>query len=160
MRQSPMPGRRAPMNRGSGIARVSPIKPVRTTPAKRPAGRAPMPAGLAEMVLVRAEWLCDWCGRPIMGRPFSRQHRRAHGMGGRQGGELHTPANVIVLCGSATSPGCHNRAENDERDLAYDLGFAIRGEARRPEDVPILRHGLRLVIPGDGLWLPAEPLAA
>jgi hypothetical protein len=155
------------MNRDKPIERKipsprQPVEPATKKPKAR-TGRVPMPVALAAMVLVRAEWCCDWCARSIDGQPFSRQHRRAHGMGGRQGAELHTPANVIVLCGSATSPGgCHDRAENTkDRQMAYDLGFAIRGEARRPEDVPILRHGLHLVIPGDGVWHPAsDPLAA
>lgn len=129
---------------------------------KRAAGRAPMPKDLADMVLERADWSCDRCGRSVTGRPFSRQHRRAHGMGGRQGAELHTPANVIVMCGSATSPdGCHDLVENHERVEADLFGFVILGEARRPEDVPIFRHMTHWVIPGDGEWIPAEaPQAA
>jgi hypothetical protein len=70
---------------------------------------------------------------------------------------------LIILCGSANTPGsCHNFAENtgEGRAEAYDLGFAIRGEVRRPEDVPIFRHLRSWVIPGDGVWIAAEPLAS
>jgi hypothetical protein len=149
MKKTPMPPRTKPMKRSGELTR-------KVVKKKRAAGRAPMPKALADMTLERADWCCDWCGAPILGRPFSRQHRRAHGMGGRQGAELHTPANVILLCGSATSPGCHNRAENQERAEADRLGFVILGEARRPEDVPIFRHMTHWVIPGDGEWIPAE----
>lgn len=152
MRRSGPPKRRKPLGRSQKRA-----APVNAQPRRAKPGRAPMPEALAKMVLVRADWCCDWCAAPIIGRPFSRQHRRAHGMGGRQGGELHTPANVIVLCGSATSPGCHNRAENDQRAEAYRYNFAIRGEARKPEETPIYRHLSHWVIPGDAVWIPSDP---
>lgn len=117
-----------------------------------------MPAELAQFVLERAEWRCDRCGISIVGRQFSRQHRRARSAGGRRDGYLHTAANLVVLCGSATSPGCHNLVENRERAQAYAEGFAIRGEAQDPAEVPILRHGVEWVIPGEDGWLPAEPI--
>jgi 5-methylcytosine-specific restriction enzyme A len=120
-----------------------------------------MPKWLADYVLERAEGLCDRCARPLDELGFSRQHRRAHGMGGRVGAELHTAANVVVMCGSATTPGgCHNLAENKERAQCEREGFVIRGEVQRPEDVPILRHGIDWVIPTADGWLPAEALAA
>jgi 5-methylcytosine-specific restriction protein A len=152
--------RTSTLGRGTGMPRSALPCPSPAPKAKKPAaGRAPMPKWLADYVLERADWCCDWCGQSIVGQPFSRQHRRAHGSGGRAGGELHTAANVIVLCGSATSPGCHNRAENQGRALAYRLGFAIRGEARAPEEVPIFRHEREWVIPTAYGWRPAEPPA-
>ena len=121
--------------------------------------RSAVPAKLRAMVIERAEFCCDRCSRPLIGQMYSLQHRRARGAGGRSG--AHTPANLVALCGSATSPGCHSRVENERRQEAYEQGFAIRGEARRPEDVPIFRHLRSWVIPGDGVWIPAEePMAA
>ncbi len=159
------PGERG-LSRGSGMSRRSQLQ--RTAPADRAAkpaasrarrdgetvGRAAMPLGLGNMTLARADWLCDRCGRNLVELGFSRQHRRAHGMGGRVGAELHTPANVVILCGSATT-GCHGLVETHERAQAELDGWVIKGEARRPEDVPVLhwRHGL--VVPGDGVWIPA-----
>jgi hypothetical protein len=48
--------------------------------------------------------------------------------------------------------------ENQHRGEAYTHGFAIRGELARPEDVPIFRHLQAWVIPGDGVWIPSEPI--
>jgi 5-methylcytosine-specific restriction protein A len=82
-------------------------------------------------------------------------------MGGRAGAELHTAANVVVLCGSATTPGgCHNLAENAERARCEREGFVTTGEAQRPEDVPILLHGAAWVLPSADGWVPAQALAS
>lgn len=119
-----------------------------------------VPQKLRDMVIERAGWCCDRCGRYLPGQPYSLQHRRARGRGGRRVG-AHTPANLVVLCGSATTPGsCHFRVESRERTEAYAQGFAICGELARPEDVPIYRHLTHWVIPGDGVWIESEPLAA
>ena len=147
--------------RGQGMPRSTlpcPAPAPKPTKRKTP-GPVRMPKWLADYVLERSGWACDWCGHSIVGQPFSRQHRRARGSGGRAGGEMHTAANVIVLCGSATT-GCHDRAENQDRAAAYRLGFAIRGEAQAPEEIPLFRHGLEWVIPTETGWAPAPPLAA
>jgi 5-methylcytosine-specific restriction protein A len=115
-----------------------------------------MPKWLQVFALERAEHRCDRCGRPVTELGFSRQHRRAHGMGGRVGAELHTAANVVILCGSATTPGgCHNLAENAERALCEREGWVIRGEAIDPAAHPVLRHGVDLVIPTETGWRAA-----
>lgn len=113
-----------------------------------------VPKKLRDMIIARAEASCDRCAKYLPGQMYSLQHRRARGRGGRK--DAHTPANLIVLCGSATSPGCHNFCEQQNRAEAYAHGFAIRGEMRRPEDVPIYRHLQTWVIPGDGVWIPSE----
>lgn len=155
MKRSPFQ-RKTPMQRGQPIARV-PLPRVPSEPTSKPKRKTPppVPTALATMVLERAGWCCDRCGVSIVGREFSRQHRRARGAGGRREG-AHTPANLIVLCGSATSQGCHEWAEHSHRTEAYELGFAIRGEARKPEDVPVFRHLRQWVIPGDGVWIDAD----
>lgn len=123
-----------------------------------------VPKKLRDMIIARAEASCDRCAKYLPGQQYSLQHRRARGAGGRSG--AHTPANLIVLCGTANSPGsCHNFVENtgEGRTEAYALGFAIRGEAQKPEGVPIFRHLATWVIPGDGVWIPSsapEDLAA
>lgn len=158
MKQSPMPPRKKPMARSKPFEAKIPLPRQPSEPTSKPKRRntpPPVPAGLARMVLERAGWCCDRCGVSIVGREFSRQHRRARGAGGRREG-AHTPANVIVLCGSATSQGCHEWAEHSHRTEAYELGFAIRGEARKPEDVPVFRHLRQWVIPGDGVWIDAD----
>lgn len=92
---------------------------------------------------------------------YSLQHRLARGAGGRVGGGLNTAANLILLCGSATSPGCHNLVENTGpgRAEAYQLGFAIRGEITDPAVTPIFRHLAEWVVPSTDGWIPAAPIA-
>jgi 5-methylcytosine-specific restriction enzyme A len=116
-----------------------------------------VPRKLRDMIIERAQGCCDRCAKYLPGQQYSLQHRRARGAGGRKG--AHTPANLIVLCGSANTPNsCHNFVENtgEGRAEAYAYGFAIRGEARKPEDTPIFRHLQSWVIPGDGVWIPSE----
>lgn len=116
-----------------------------------------VPRWLREGVIERADCRCDWCGKYLPGQQYSLQHRRARGAGGRA--NAHSWANLVVLCGSATT-GCHGRVENTGpgRREGYALGFAIRGEVQRPEDVPIFRHCSEWVIPGEGLWVPSSPI--
>lgn len=115
------------------------------------------------LVIERAEHRCDRCALQLVGRPYSLQHRRARGAGGRRGHVLDTPWNLVLLCGSGTT-GCHGLIENQLREQeGYAKGFAIRGELVDPADVPILRHGRAWVIPsvddaGRGVWVPAAPL--
>jgi hypothetical protein len=65
-------------------------------------------------VLARDNWQCVSCGFPVGGACtwWSLQHRKARGQGG--GNE---PFNLIVLCGSATSEGCHRRCEDRDREM-------------------------------------------
>lgn len=114
--------------------------------------RSLIPPALRRMVIERAEYQCDRCGHNLIGRPYSCQHRRARGAGGRKG--AHTPGNLIVLCGSATT-GCHDWAEHQNRAEAYRYRFAIRGEMEDPEETPVFRHYREWVIPGNGIWIPA-----
>lgn len=118
-----------------------------------------VPLKLRQMIIERAEYSCDRCGLHLPGRMYSLQHRRSRSAGGRK--DAHTPANLIVMCGSATTPdSCHNAIENTGpgRVEGYALGFAIRGEITKPEETPIFRHLQTWVIPGDGVWIPAEPI--
>lgn len=112
------------------------------------------------MVIERSEYSCDRCGRNLIGQRYSAQHRLARGMGGRRGGYLHTAANLVILCGSATSAGgCHQFVESAERGQGVREGFVILGSVVAPEAVPILRHGREWVVPGDGCWITSEPLS-
>lgn len=171
-----MPQRQAPLRRiardqtgeagstvdptaGGGVSAVfPPNRPAR--PPQRRGGAAPIPVKLRALVVERAGYSCDRCGRYLVGQLYSLQHRRAKGAGGRGGGYLDTAANLVVLCGHATSPGgCHLWAEEfSGRTTASSCGFVIRGELDAPEDVPILRHGRDWVIPSKLGWIPAAPI--
>jgi 5-methylcytosine-specific restriction protein A len=74
-------------------------------------------------------------------------------MGGRGG--AHTAANLVLLCGTANSPGgCHLRCEHDDLDAARSAGFRLR-PGEDPETAPILRHGVSWVLPTSEGWLAA-----
>jgi hypothetical protein len=98
------------------------------------------------VVLNRADGCCEICGREVMlvggrvVRPYSIHHRRPRGMGGTSRPEINSPANLLLLCGDATTPGgCHTRVEAN-RSLAYENGWLVRASAD-PATVPVLLEG-------------------
>lgn len=87
-----------------------------------------------ELVDERDDWTCACCGNSVYGRPFSRQHRVARGMGGTSDPALNRPSNIVLLCGTATT-GCHLACE--QRELAmYELGF-WRKQHENPAQIPV-----------------------
>jgi hypothetical protein len=133
-----------------------PFQPVPKPAAREKKPKGPrIPAELRELVLVRADWVCDLCAGRLDGWDgYSVHHRDPGGMGGSQ--LVHTAAVCVVLCGSGIT-GCHGWVESNRWD-AEDLGFLLVGTVVRAEDTPIHRHRRQWVIPtGDG-WVPAEPL--
>ncbi|TQN30589.1 5-methylcytosine-specific restriction protein A [Haloactinospora alba] len=84
---------------------------------------------------------CARCGLPIT-REWSLHHRVPRGAGGSRRPELNSPANLVLLCGSATSPkGCHLAVESDRRD-AQRTGYLISKLVNLdPAEVPLLYHG-------------------
>lgn len=112
-----------------------------------------VPQSLRELVLERDEYKCVRCGCSIVGRQYSLQHRKARQMGGRKG--AHTAANLIVLCGSATSAGgCHEAVESHRED-ARGLGYSVPSWGD-PERLPVWRHGFGWQLPtGDG-WISCD----
>lgn len=81
-----------------------------------------------EAVKDRDGYACVACGKSIVGRQYSLQHRRARKLGGARIEWIDDPQNLITVCGSATSPdGCHFQvmeSRNPERD-ADTLGYVI-----------------------------------
>lgn len=78
-------------------------------------------------VLERDGYSCTACGKSIIGRQYSLQHRRARKGGGSRLSWINQPQNLITACGSATSPDCHwNVMESRDpvRD-AQTLGYVI-----------------------------------
>src|SRR6185312_8370220 len=84
-------------------------------PRVRPADTGP-DARTRKAVLERDQYQCVACSKPV-GMPgtwWSIQHRLARGQGG--GNQLW---NLIALCGSATSQGCHLICEQRDQDMRY-----------------------------------------
>lgn len=103
----------------------------------RPAGSGAKDTGpdarTRATVLERDQFQCCACGKPV-GMPgtwWSIQHRVARG----QGGTNELP-NLVTLCGSATSPGCHRLAEDRDREM-HERGYWLRS-GEDPALVPIM----------------------
>jgi hypothetical protein len=69
-----------------------------------------------------------------LGAWWSIQHRVARGQGGGNG-----PENLILLCGSATSDGCHRTAE--DRDREYNARGYWLHSWESPLLVPVMVFG-------------------
>jgi hypothetical protein len=79
---------------------------------------------------------CAGCGRSVAGIPRSIQHRVARGMGGSSRPEANAVERLVLLCGSATTPGsCHLACE--ERDpVMHDRGLWL-WSWEDPASVPV-----------------------
>lgn len=112
-------GRRSPLAAAPG----TPAKPLGRPqkPQKAPRDTGP-PQKTRNLVLARDNWQCAGCGKPVGGgfTWWSLQHRKARGTGGD-----NSPANLLVLCGSATSPGCHRKCEDRLAEM-HDRGLWVR----------------------------------
>lgn len=109
-----------------------------------------------DLVKQRDDWTCACCENPISGISgidYSIQHRVARGDGGTSDPATNSPANLILLCGSATT-GCHSLAES--RDSAmHRLGFRLE-HWQKPAETPVAHalHGW-VLLTDDGSWEPA-----
>lgn len=113
--------RRTPLRAGKGLARRTPLLS-RAEKRKRPRYTGP-DRTTRELVLERDDYRCACCGASVYERPYSLQHRVARQMGGTPDPAANSPANLITLCGSATSPGgCHIACEQRTEQL-NPLGF-------------------------------------
>ena len=116
-----------------------------------------------DLVMQRDELRCARCGKDVgfyIGEPYSLQHRRAKGAGGTSDPRRNLPSNLVLLCGSATSPGgCHLFCEQRNAEAEAD-GFVVSLNSRvDPAAVPVRHamHGL-IYLTDEGGWLPAgEP---
>lgn len=77
-----------------------------------------------KIVINRAGNRCERCGKPITG-PYSIHHRKPRGMGGTKDPQANSPSNLVLLCGSATTPGgCHTGVEKF-REAAVATGWIV-----------------------------------
>lgn len=89
------------------------------------------------IVLARAENMCERCTNVSRGITVHHRVKRSHG--GRW-----TPSNCVALCGHGTTPGgCHSWVEHNP-DAAEETGFHVR-PWNDPTETPILWRGNKLV---------------
>lgn len=150
--------RRTPLPRGNAtLARTVKIK---TPPARRrPRVTGPTAAERA-LVVDRAGWCCELCGRRLghhdtgFVAPYSIHHRQPRSLGGSSRPERNAAYNLLLLCGSATSlGGCHQLVES-RRAHAEEQGWLVR-HGLDPAEVPVYVTGYGAVLlTGDGRYAP------
>ncbi|MDX3661253.1 HNH endonuclease signature motif containing protein [Streptomyces sp. ID05-26A] len=149
MKRTAMPRRTKPMRRGISQLRRTAVVKVRKASAS-----TVVPKSIKDGVDERDAGRCQRCGRAIGSGPWSRHHRDPRGMGGST--LLHTLANVVLLCGSATTPrGCHHEVESQRKQAELD-GWLVPMNIRA-EDWPARRFGRDQYEQPGVEWTPAPP---
>lgn len=172
MKPRKQPMRRTELQRGQPLARTTPLRragiarptaagvssePRNARPKQGPvkarseSTHIPRPIRLA--TLARDAYRCQRCGHRLAPWWYSLQHRDARGMGGSK--LLHRLANLVALCGTATT-GCHGYVES-QRTESYALGWLVPNGAV-PEEWPVLRFQRSWEQPGE-TWETAQPTA-
>lgn len=88
-----------------------------------------------QLVDLRDESSCVRCGRWLPGTPASRHHRKRRSQSSRS--EVHSPANLILLCGTGTT-GCHGWVHAHPGE-AREYGWLLRS-TDDPETTPMLHR--------------------
>lgn len=127
----------------------------RPGPARKPPRDTGPSDAMRQRVYIRDAWSCVACGRNLETVTWrSIQHRVARGVGGG-----NTFPNLILLCGSATSAGCHRKAEDRDPDM-HAKGYWLRSH-EDPATTPILlvtEFTERWVLPtADGTYADYDP---
>lgn len=106
----------------------------------------------------RAKDRCELCGRDLNWFPFSRHHRRPRQMGGSSLPWINDITNLLLVCGTATTPnGCHLLIESD-REIAYENGWLIPMGQYHPTEIPVvLRNVGPVYLTTDGSYAPGAP---
>ena len=108
-----------------------------------------LPQKTRDLILARDNWQCAGCGTRVGGAFawWSIQHRVARGVGGD-----NSPVNLVCLCGSATSKGCHRKCE-DRDPVMHDRGLWL-ASYEDPALTPIRRwDGLVALLGDDGTYI-------
>jgi|SRR5579863_9420654 len=80
-----------------------------------------IPRAVRLAVYTRDQGRCQACGKNLEHELwYSIQHRKARGVGGQNNLE-----NLILVCGSATSRGCHRKCEDRDPEM-IERGFVVR----------------------------------
>lgn len=107
---------------------------------------------IRQLVIDRDDHCCVACGHwvDVEGGNYSLQHRRARGAGGSRRSDTNSLANLILMCGSATT-GCHGYVEAHP-DYALSRGYRVT-QQQDPALVPVWVAGW-----GEVLLDPDQPM--
>lgn len=102
-----------------------------------------IPVSVRKVVEARSGGVCEACGR----RRATEKHHRKH----RSQGGLHTPENLLDLCGWGNHTGCHG--------VAHTRAGVVKGLSVESMDDPAavpVEHALfgRVLLTADGAWKP------
>lgn len=128
---------RTPLQRRKALSRVAAVKRTVSRQRSRRARDTGPDQATKGLLWERAKGRCEICGRDVNGSPFSRHHRSPRRMGGSSQPWINSIENLLLLCGTATTPGgCHqaveaNRAQAVEAGWLVPLGY-------HPAEVPVL----------------------
>lgn len=157
--------RRTPLTARKPLERRTPLREVslkRAASSGKPTRLRDTGPGRAtrDLVMERDGFCCAFCGRQLLTGPRSLQHRQARGMGGRPAGDANRPPNLLLLCGSATTPGgCHSWAESRAEEARVAGLWVPSWE--NPADVPVLHAAYGpVLLTDDGSVEPAGRAAA
>lgn len=96
-----------------------------------------VPEETRQGVLIRANYGCEYCARPLQltGGPngYSLQHRFNKAMGGTKAPWINDPENLLALCGSGTTL-CHGDVGRQPL-WAYARGLALE-TGYKPHETP------------------------
>ena len=107
---------------------------------------ADIPQAVRNVVSQRSGGICESCGQA---RATEMHHRLFRSQGG-----LHTPSNLLHLCGWGNHTGCHGTAHSGA--LAVLLGLTVES-GDDPRVTPV-EHALfgRVLLTDEGTWEPVS----
>lgn len=136
--------RRTPLTARAGLTTLKAL--ARGDKPQRPPRNTGPKVATRNLVIERAGGCCERCGQAIGGQ-FSIHHRLPRGMGGTSDPAANSPANLVLLCGSATT-GCHASVERF-RQAAVTTGWIVpRGTD--PAKTPLKTPGGWVLLAHDG----------
>lgn len=117
-------------------------------------------AAARAIVLERDQNTCQRCGVNVLYKLASVQHRIARGRGGSASERVWTPANLVLMCGSATTPGsCHDFVEHQGREQGKADGWVLpmNNPSIDPATEPLLTFRGWVLLDDLGSRTPCDP---
>lgn len=156
-RRTPLTAKENKLARRTPLATGKPLTTARDLVTGQSKPRPPRntgPSAVTRLVVIgRAGGRCERCGKVVHtnGRfvgEYSIHHRKPRGMGGTKDPAANSPSNLVLLCGSATTPeGCHTAVEKF-RQAALNTGWIVTRTAD-PARVPLKYSSGRWYLLGD-----------